>query len=218
MKSLGTGNLVLTFRQLFATCALLVASSVAYGSSEDDYKKGLAAYDAGDLVGAMVPLKQAADEGHAGAQALYGTILDSAELDDQAVLYLRKSADQQNSEGQYGLAKMFMTGEGVTADFGEANKLMRAAAAQGHRSAIITLGLAYIAGDARFEASDKTSPEARDFILKAGEFGELTAVEAVARAYREGAFGIAPDSAKAKEWDEKLAKIRGAQRKKGDRR
>lgn len=218
MKSLGTGNSVLTFRQLLATCALLVASSVAQGSSEEDYNKGLAAYDAGDLVGAMVPLRQAADAGHAGAQALYGSILDSAELDDQAVTYLRKSAEQQNSEGQYGLAKMYMTGEGVIADFGEANKLMRAAAAQGNRRAIITLGLAYIAGDARFEATNQTSPEARDFILKAGELGEVTAVEAVARAYREGAFGIAPDSAKAKEWGEKLTKIRGGERKKGDRR
>jgi len=218
MKLPGTEKPVPAFSHLILTVALLTAGPSAFAGAEEDYQQGLAAYRTTDVVGAMSPLKRAADAGHARAQALYGTILDSAELDDEAVTYLRKSADQRDPDGQYALAKMYMTGEGVTTDNNEANRLIRAAAAQGHDRAIITLALAYVARDARFGADTSTAPEAAGFIVKAAELGEVSAIEALAKAYRVGEFGIQPDAAKANEWAAKLAKIRGTEGRKGDRR
>lgn len=218
MRLPGTEKPIPAFRHLILTLILLAAGSSAFAGAEEDYQQGLAAYRATDVVGAMTPLKRAADAGHARAQALYGTILDSAELDEAAVTYLRKSADQSDPEGQYALAKMYMTGEGIAINNSEANRLIRAAAAQGHDRAIITLALAYIGRDAKLGADASTAPEAAGFILKAAELGDVSAMEALAKAYRAGEFGIQPDAAKANEWAEKLAKIRGTNRKKSDRR
>jgi hypothetical protein len=198
--------------------ALLTFGQPALADAEADYQEGLTAYRATDLVGSMTPLKRAADAGHARAQALYGTILDSAEFDDEAVIYLRKSAEQNDPEGQFALAKMYMTGEGVAVDNSEANRLIRAAAAQGHDRAVITLALAYVARDARLGAETQTDPEAAELLVKAAELGEVAAMEALAKAYREGGFGIAPDAAKAADWTAKLAAIRGQSSRPGGRR
>jgi hypothetical protein len=43
-------------------------------------------------------------------------------------------------------------------------------------------------------------------------------MEALAKAYREGGFGIAPDAAKAADWTAKLAAIRGQNSRSGGRR
>ena len=106
MKFPGTEKPILIFKQIALTSVLIAFSSIACADATTDYQQGLDAYRAGDVVGAMTPLKQAADAGHAAAQALYGTILDSAEFDNDAANYLRKAAEQNNADGQYGLAKM----------------------------------------------------------------------------------------------------------------
>ena len=189
--------------------AALLLSGPALADPAEDYKAGVAAYRAGDVVGAMTPLKRAADAGHAPSQAMYGTILDSSELDDEAVVYLRKAADQNDPEGLYALAKMHLTGEGVARDDAQAASLLRAAAAQGHERAVISLALAYLSGDARLVAGDPANPEARQYLVKAAELGDVSVMAALVKAYREGGFGIQPDAARADEWATRLAEIRG---------
>lgn len=207
MRFLVTEKAVPAFRQVLL-CAVLAASPcIAFADAETDYKAGLDAYRVNDIAGSMPPLKRAADAGHAAAQALYGEILDSAELDDLAAEYLHKAASQQNPEGMYGLAKMYMTGEAAAPDPDAAGRLLRAAAAADNRSAIIALAGAYVRGDAKLGATEQTSEEARQFILKAASFGDMGAMSALVDGYRTGKYGLMIDEAKAKDWETKLSNI-----------
>ena len=85
----------------------------ALAGPQEDYSAGRKAYLAGDVVGAMPALRRAADDGYAPAQSLYGYILDKAEYDEEAAQYFRRAAYQCDADGQYGLAMLYATGEGV---------------------------------------------------------------------------------------------------------
>jgi len=205
----GTEKSVPAFKHIaFALVLLAAPFPSAFADVADDYKDGLAAYRRGDVASAMRPLKRAADAGNAEAQALYGTILDSADFDDEATDYLRKAAEQGNPDGQYGLAKMYLTGEATAPDDGAVARLTRAAVAQGHPAATISLALAYTRKDPRFGA-DTITPEAGELLVKAAELGDVNAIEAVSTAYRTGEYGLQADAAKADQWAERLANIRG---------
>ncbi|WP_332671742.1 tetratricopeptide repeat protein [Aromatoleum sp.] len=196
------------FKHALLAVALLGAPFAVQADAAADYNEGLAAYRKGDVTGAMSPLKRAADGGIAEAQALYGTLLDSAELDDEAQGYLLKAAGQGNADGQYGLAKMYLTGEAKAPDEREVARLIRAAVAQEHPAATISLALAYTRKDARFGA-DALTPETGPLLLKAAELGDVNAIESVSTAYRIGDYGLPVDAAKADQWSTRLAEIRG---------
>lgn len=218
MKFPGTEKFVPAFSQIVLACVLAAVSPASTADAGSDFQRGLDAYRAGDITGAMTPLKAAADAGHAEAQALYGGILDSAEFDEEAAAYLGKAAEQNNAEGQYGLAKLYVAGEAKAPNDAEAGKLMRAAAAQGHDLANISLALAYINRDARLGASNPDVPEAGQYILKAAELGELRAVEVLANAYRTGEYGLATDPSKADQWARQLSSMLGQPPKKGGKK
>jgi len=205
MKFPGTEKSVPAFSQLCLALALIALPLSVRAGPAEDYQGGLAAYRAGDVAGAMAPLKRAADSGHAPAQALYGTLLDSADFDEEAAAYLRKSAEQGDADGQYGLAKMYLTREAKAPDEGDMNRLMRSAAAQGHEQAIISMALAYVGRDPRLGAADPADPEAAKFLLRAAELGDRTSIEQLAHAYRAGGYGLAVDAAKADHWAARLA-------------
>jgi TPR repeat protein len=213
----GTENSVPAFKHIAFTLTLLVTPLSALADAGEDYQTGLAAYRVGDIAGSMAPLKRAADAGHAGGQALYGTILDSAESDEEAVTYLLKAVEQGNADGQYALAKMYLTHEAKAPDEGAPGRLMRAAAAGGHERATISLALAYLSKDARLGAATPTE-ETGPLLIKAAEIGDVTAMEALSNAYRNGEFGLAPDAAKADHWKAKLATIRGEAPKAGGKK
>jgi uncharacterized protein len=213
MKLPGTEKFVPAFSHMLIALTLLTTSAAARADAEADYARGRDAYRINDVVGAMESLKKAADAGHAGAQALYGSLLDSAELDDEATPYLLKAAAQGDVEGEYGLAKMYFTGEATAPDPTDAGRLMRAAANKGHRAAIVTMALAFVHGDKRLDARNSNTPEARDMILKAAEFGEVEAIRAVALGYRAGKYGFARDAAAAEQWETRLADILGTGKK-----
>lgn len=197
---------------------LFGVSPIAFADPVVDYEAGVASYRAGDIVGSMAPLKRSADAGHAKAQAMYGTILDSAEMNDDALRYFGLAADQNDPDGQYGLAKMYMTGEAKAPSEGDIDRLVRAAAAQGHERALITLGLAYISGDPRLGADKPDDPEAGSFVIKAAEIGDVVAISALIDAYKVGRFGLTPDPALSDKWATRLAEIRGQSANTGARR
>lgn len=196
------------FKHALLALALLAAPFAVQADAAADYDEGLAAYRKGDVTGSMAPLKRAADGGIAEAQALYGALLDSAELDEEAQAYLLKATERGNPDGQYGLAKMYLTGEAKAPDEREIARLIHAAAAQGHAAATISLALAYTRKDARFGA-DAITPETGPLLLKAAELGDINAMEAVSNAYRTGGYGLPVDAAKAAQWSARLAEIRG---------
>lgn len=215
MKLPGTEKIFPAIRYTLAAISMVALVRPVLADAEADYKTGLAAYRENNVVDAMDALKKAADAGHAGAQAVYGEILDSAELDEQAAEYLRKSAAQSNPDGMYNLAKMYLTGEAVAPDATTAPRLLRAAAETGHRSAILALSSAFIRGDERAGGKDQSSPEARQYITKGAEFGDIAAMEALRDGYRNGKHGFPIDAEKAQEWDTKIAVARSIPRKGG---
>ncbi len=188
----------------FACLAVLLAAAslpghVVAGPAED-YAAGLAAYRSGDIVASMAMLKRAADAGSAPAQALYGDILDRAELNDEAMRYLRMAADQGNADGQYGLAVMYLGGEGVAKNPAEAMRWLQMAAAQNHALAINALVQACISNDPICDPATRTSAETRALIFRAAESGYLPAIDALAKAFHTGAFGVAVNAADATTW------------------
>lgn len=187
--------------------ATLLASGTVLASPEIDYKIGANAYRAGNVVGAMAPLKRAADAGLAPAQALYGEILDKAELDEEARDYLRMAADQGSADGQYALAVMLLAGEGGPSDPGTAAQLMRRAADQGHVPAITALAQGYISGNQALGTALRTDPDAARMLRSAAEAGYLPAIAALARAYRDGDFGLAVDPVQAEHWARRHTEI-----------
>lgn len=115
-------------------------------SASELFEQGLAAYNRGDLPGALPLFRQAADAGSADAQAWLGYLLDLAEENAEAVRWYRAAAEQGNKEGLAGLADMYAKGEGVDRDLVEARKLYEQAANAGHDRAARVLAHAYANG------------------------------------------------------------------------
>ncbi len=202
-------------RNLWLAIALWAVVGTAHGDVAEDFAVGTERYRDGDMMGAMVPLKRAADAGHAGAQALYGDILDKADMDEEGIAYLRRAAEQGNADGQYGLAVMLLAGEGAPRDPAQAARLLRLAAAQQHVLAINALAQAYLQGDAKLGADATDSDEARQMLTQAADHGYLPAIDALAEAYVSGRFGLPPDTARAAALREKATAVR-ARRGNGD--
>ena len=109
----------------------------------ETFEQGLAAYNRGDLVGALAVFREAAEGGSADAQAWLGYLLDFAEDDAEAVKWYRASAEQGHAEGLAGLADMYAKGEGVEKDLAEARSLYEKAADAGQDRAARVLAAAY---------------------------------------------------------------------------
>lgn len=128
--------------------SLLVSPVPAQETAGDDdpLATGLAAIDAGDLIGAVESLRIAADEGSAEAQAWLGYIYDYSEEDEQAVAYYRAAAEQGHVKGIAGLGEMYSKGEGVEKDLDESRKYFTRAAEMGHTGSMRVLITAYEKG------------------------------------------------------------------------
>lgn len=113
---------------------------------EDPLQAGLAAIDAGDLIGAVESLLIAAEDGSVEAQAWLGYIYDYSEDDEAAVEYYRAAAEQGNVKGIAGLGEMYAKGEGVPQDLDESRKYFTKAAEMGHTGSMRALIAAYETG------------------------------------------------------------------------
>jgi len=173
------------------------------------YDAGSKAYKQGDVAAAMSSLKPAADAGHAPSQALFAFILDKSSFYEEAAAYYRKSADQGNADGQYGLGVMYTEGSGMKQDFGEARRLLISAAEQGHKQAVNVMALAYIKGGLGLDEAARQGSEALSWIKRAADNNELTSTDALAAAYLSGQYGLAPDPRKAEVLIAKANKLRG---------
>lgn len=207
---------------VFLTCCILAAGSVSHAAPDDDYRIGLKSFQDGDVIGAMTVLRKAADAGHAKSQVLLAEVLDRAELNEEAVSYYRKAADQGDPDGMFGYGAMLAAGEGVKAkDPVEGRRWIFRAAEQGHPQAVSVMGHAYLKGDLGLTENDRSTPEALHWVEQAAKIDYLPAVDALVAAYRSGT-GL-PVVANAKLADDYLAqanRLRGidpGKKKKGRR-
>lgn len=147
---------------------VLFAGSVFAGPAED-YADGRKAYQRGDLARSMQLLERASAAGYAPAQAMLAWIMDGAEDNRRAVALYRKAAAQGDAEGQYGLATMYLKGEGVSRDYAEAVKLLTLSAEQGHGQSASLLANAYLNGELGLE---QDPARGREWLERAAAAGD----------------------------------------------
>ncbi|CAB1367678.1 tetratricopeptide repeat protein [Denitratisoma oestradiolicum] len=208
-------------RKLLSIAAVLVLcfASPAHAGTTEDFEAGKKAFDAGDLVGAMNPLKRAADADHVEAQVLLAYILDYSEFDEDAMAYYRKAAEKGNADGQFGLGVMIANGDGVPKkDPIEGRRWIKLAAEQGHKMAIGVMAQAYLGGQLGLTEAERNNDETLRWVRLAAEQDSLPAIDALARAYREGALGLSPDPAQATELEAKAKKLRNVKDTKGKKK
>mgnify|MGYP001256678150 CR=1 FL=1 len=184
-------------------------SSLVLAGPAEDYEAGAKAFSAGNMIDAMAPLKHAADKGHAAAQALLAYILDIAEFNEEAVAYYRKSAEQGNADGQFGLASMYATGEGVAQNLDEARRLATLAAEQGNANAVVMLAQSYISGGLGLDDAARHGPEALPWIKRAADLDYLPALIALSAAYGSGQYGLTTDPKMVESLDARIHKVQG---------
>ena len=97
------------------------------------FHDGVAAYERGDLVNALLAWQSAAEQGDALAQynlgAFYANGRGVKKDPAEAAKWYRKAAEQGNSLAEYYLGGLYEKGEGVNLDRTEAAKWYRKAAA-----------------------------------------------------------------------------------------
>lgn len=191
--------------QLAACCI----AGPALADPEENFAAGMKAYQEGDLIKSMSELQKAADAGHAGAQAAFGYLLDKSDYDGDAVAYYRKSADQGNEEGMFGLGSLFAAGEGIEKDYAQARIWFVKAAEKGQPQAVRVLAEAYAFGGLGLTDEErKGSDGARWFVASANE-GYLPIMEHLAGLYVTGGQGISPDAEAAAKLKVRIADMRG---------
>lgn len=174
-----------------------------------EYEAGAKAAKEGDFVTAMSLLRSPADSGHAAAQALLAAILENASFQTEALEYYRKSAEQGNADGQFGLGMMYAEGTVIKQDLGEARNLIMSAAQRGQKPAIITMAQAYLKGGLGLDESALEGSEALYWIKRAVNIDDLPAIDALAAAYLSGKYALTPDPKQAAILTAKADKLRG---------
>lgn len=200
-----------TVRAALCAAGLMLAlhSACTWAGPDDDYREGLRAYHAADMVQAMAILKKSADAGHAPSQALLGDILDQAEFNEEAVAYFRRAALQGNADGEYGLGSMYGAGEGVKRDDAQALKWFTRAAEKRHTLATKVLAEAYMKGGLGLGDAQRNGPDAARWVRGAADIGHIPALEFLARAHRTGGLGLAVDVKQADALDAQVRTLRG---------
>ena len=114
---------------------------------------------------------------------------------EEALKWLRRSADLGNLQCLRGLARAYRYGRGLSKDIGKALELYEAAASRGDASAQNGLSWMYYKG----EDVGRNLAKALELGTKAAENGNGGAMETLYRMYRDGD-GVERDEAKALEW------------------
>ena len=176
------------------------AVAIAAGP-EDDLKAGIDAYNVGDLIGAMAYFQAAADAGNAEAQYRLAYIQDYSENDAEALRLYQAAVDQGYAPAFYELARMYAVGEGTPIDQAKARELYETSARLGYSPGIVTLARYTATGEIGFEQDPE---RAADILLKAAGDGDEGAMRELAKAYREGGYGLAIDEQQARRWEAEL--------------
>ena len=192
--------------------ALVLAQSVAGGvwaGAEESFQAGLKSFRDGDVVGAMIPLRAAALENHPKAQALLAEILDRTDFDEDALALYRKSADQGDPDGMFGLGVMLVSGEGGSKDEATGRAWILKAAEAGQDLAVNVVAQAYLKGELGYGEAERMTPEALVWIKRAAENAYLPAIDALAAAYASGTgLAVAVDPLLAEQYRDQANKIR----------
>lgn len=137
----------LQIRVLLCTAALYACCATATASPAEDVRRAQALLDSGDVVNAVSLLRRAADQNNGVAQARLADLLRAAHFDQEAIDLYRKSAQQGEAAGEFGLGRMYADGNGVPRDSELALEWYRKAEARNYAPAFDALARAYRSGD-----------------------------------------------------------------------
>ena len=201
------------WRSVFAFCLFAASITVVLAGVVEDYEEGLKSYRAGDIVGAMAPLRKAADAGHAKAQVLLAEILDRSEFDEEAIALYRKAADQGEADGMFGLGVMLAGGEGVKKKEPlEGRKWIEKATELGQMQAVNVMAQAYLNLELGLSEDDRESAQALHWMQRAAANDYLPAIEALMTAYTLGnRWGLTADKAMADQYLAQINRIRNVE-------
>ncbi len=187
-----------------------MASALVLAGPDEDYAAGFKSFQENDIVGAMTPLRSAANAGHAKAQVLLAQILDRSEFDEDAVALYRKAAEQGDPDGMFGLGAMTASGEGLKKkDLIEGRSWILKAAELGHKQAISVMAQAYLKGELGLTEAERAEPVALRWVKLAAENDYLPAIDALIVAYGAGNFlRVTPDRALVEQYQAQANKIR----------
>jgi TPR repeat protein len=123
MKVEGYVNQTVRLVAAFAWLAIGLPCAIA-GTSEEDFRAGLSAFNGGDFAAAMRLWRPLADRNDPRSQAgigfMYHRGLGVKTDDVQAAFWLRKAAEQGQAEGQMMLGNLYYFGHGVPQSYAAA--------------------------------------------------------------------------------------------------
>lgn len=209
------------------------ASETKANTPQEDFEIADKADKADDMIKANTYYRKAADAGHPEAQARMGHTLYRAGANFLAHHYFKKSAEQGNIEGMYGLAYMTQGGEGeAKQDMAEARKWYSAAAEKGHKKSITALADGCVGpnkgqlmksgsqANAEKLVNDYATicgPDPIPVLKRAADVEHVPAIVALAEFYRVGKLGkytTPVNDALADEYEKKLYALLGGDPKK----
>lgn len=177
---------------------------VSAGAIAGDLETGMERYFAKDYLGAVIPLRSAAAQGDANAQALLGVMYSGGQglpRDDvQAAAWTAKAAQQGMPSAQARLGNMYRQGIGVPQDFVLAYQWFERAALQGDALGQFSVAFAHAIG----QGTTMSEELAAAWYLKAAQQGLADAQLKLALRYQEG-MGVPKDPRTAASWYEKAA-------------
>jgi TPR repeat protein len=162
-------------------------------------EKAQQAFDVGDVVGAMALYRKAAELGDAAAQTRLGYLLDQAEQNQEAGVWLEKAAAQGYAEAEYRLARMYAAPGELPLDLDRAAALFERAAKRGYTPAIRVLAGAYETGALELTRDYDTAVA---WLREGVEAGDAWSISRLSRAYRNGELGLRIDMDKVRELDD----------------
>jgi TPR repeat protein len=187
---------------------------------EEDYQAGLIAFKRGELIEAEGIFERAAKKGHTGAMVRLAEMLDRYGFVREALTWNLKAARLGNADAEYKIGQMYMDlndydlkRKESKIDPVSAYKWFKMSAEGGNKDAIALIASAYVAGakDKGISDAERTDAEILKWVNQDITVNDSVAsMQVLAKAYREGKYGLAVDTKKADEWDAKIRAITGA--------
>lgn len=168
------------------------------------YQKGVEANRINDMSEAMRLISLAADGGHSDAQYDLGYLYDKAEENEFAFKYYELSANQGNPKGMFGLAGLYMTGEGVDKNVDLALRWYEQAAQLKYVPALRVVAFYYEKGLGRTLPNFEKSA---NFYHIAAELGDMDSIRRLIIAREKGELGLSIDANQADFWKNEEARV-----------
>ena len=192
-------------KTITASLLFLLFSLPAHAETVQDYvARAEKAFEESDIVSTMAWYRKAAEAGYIPAQKRLAYLLDKSEQNEEAVEWYRKAAAQGDAEAEHGLARMYVTGEGITQDNKAALRLFTSSADKGYAPAIHVMAAACEKGELGLRVDYEC---ARAWLAKGVILSDYWSVNRLARAYANGELGLRIDRQKAAQLEKQLTQI-----------